>query len=106
MKRAPEEDDAGFEPELVGGDAGAEDAVNADGVGDEDAEEDRPEDVLDVGDDVVMGLGVGVDEVLDELARVADDGEESDAWKEAEESGALGGDVAWGVRGVLGTEVR
>ncbi len=79
--------------------------MKADGVGDEDAEEDRPQDVLDVGEDVVVGFAVGVDEVLDELARIADDGEERDAGDEAEEGGALGWDAAGGVRGIFGAEV-
>src|SRR5262249_30575852 len=68
-----EKDDSGLEPELVGGDAGAEDACDADCVGDEDAEENAPEDVLDIGKGYVMGFGPGVEEVLDELAGVADD---------------------------------
>ena len=83
-----EEDDAGLEPEVVGGDAGAEDARDADGVGDDDAEEDGPEDVLDVGEGDVVGLGPGVEEVLDELAGVADDEEERDAGEQAEEEWA------------------
>ncbi len=37
------------------------------------------EDVLDVGEGDVVGLGVGVEEVLDELAGVADDEEQQDA---------------------------
>ena len=43
-------------------------------------------------------LVVGVEEVLDELAGVADDGEQRDTGEEAEEGGALGGDLpgAWG----------
>ena len=67
MNRAPSEDDADLEPELVGGYAGAEDARDADGVGDDDAEEDRPEDVLDVGEGDVVGFGPGVEEVSTNL---------------------------------------
>jgi hypothetical protein len=37
-----------------------------------------------------MGLGVGVERVLDELAGVADDEEQRDAGEEAEEGGAVG----------------
>ena len=84
-----EEDDSCLEPELVGRYAGTEDAGEADGVGDESAEEDGPEDVLDVGEGDVMGFGVGVEEVLDELACVADDGEQGDSGQEAEERGRL-----------------
>ena len=86
-----EQDDAGLEPELVGGDTGAEDAGYADGVGDDDAEENGPEDVFDVGEGDVVGFGVGVDGVLDEFAGVADHGEERDAGQEAEEGSRLGG---------------
>ena len=78
---------------------------DADGVGDDDAEEDGPEDVLDVGEGDVVGLGVGVEEVLDELAGVADDEEKRDAGQEAEEGGAFGGIAAGSVGRVLGAEV-
>ena len=40
--------DPDLQPELIGLDAGAKDAVQADGVGDEQAEDDRPQHVLDV----------------------------------------------------------
>ena len=43
-----DEDDAEFEPELIGGDAGAEDRSDAEGVRDDEAEDDGPQDVLDV----------------------------------------------------------
>ena len=77
-----EQNDSGLEPELVCGDAGAEDAGETDGVGDESAEEDGPEDVLDIGEGDVVGFGVGVEEVLDELTCVADDGEQRMSGKE------------------------
>ncbi len=47
----------------------------------------------------MVGFGPGVEEVLDELAGVADDEEEGDAGEEAEEGGALGWGAlpgAWG----------
>ncbi len=53
----------------------------------------------------MVGLGPGVEEVLDELACVADDEEQRDAGEEAEEGGALGGDAAGSVWRVLGAQV-
>ena len=85
-----EQDDAGLQPELVGGDAGAEDAREADGVGDEDAEEDGPEDVLDVGQGEVVSFAVAVMDCSTNLPAIADGGEEGDAGDELREGGALG----------------
>jgi hypothetical protein len=51
-----EQNDAGFEPELVGGDAGREDARNADGVGDDEADDDGPQNEFNVGEGSVMGF--------------------------------------------------
>ena len=76
MKRA-KQDDARPEPELVGSQASAEDALAGRTVlGNQDAEEDGPEDAFDVGQDKVMSLAVGVDEVLNEPAREADNGQQ------------------------------
>ena len=80
-----EKDDAGFEPEFVGGDAGLEDFGEAEDVGDDEADEDGPEDVFDVGEGEVVGLGVGVDVFFEEFAGEADGGEEGDAGEQAEE---------------------
>jgi hypothetical protein len=44
----------------------------------------------------VVGFAVDGDGVLDELARVAYDGQESDTGEEAEKGGGLGGIAAWG----------
>ena len=100
-----EQDDAGLKPELVRSDTGAEDARQTDGVGDEDAEEDGPKDVFDVGEGDVVGFGVGVDGVFDDLAGVADEGEEGDAGEKLQEGGGLGGVGAGGVGRVLGAYV-
>jgi hypothetical protein len=53
-----DEDDADFEPELVGGYAGTEAGGDTDSVADGEAEEDGPEDVLDVRDEQVWIAGV------------------------------------------------
>lgn len=103
-KARAEKDDSRLEPELIGRDAGAEDTGKADGVGDEDAEEDGPEDVLDIGEGEVVGLRVGVDGVFGGLAGVADEGKESDAGqKRGKRSGLIGeaggAEIASGGRG-------
>ena len=53
----------------------------------------------------MVGFGVGVEEVFDEFAGVADDGEERDAGEDAEEGGGFGGVAAGSVGRVLGAEV-
>jgi hypothetical protein len=45
----------------------------------------------------VVGLGVGVDVFLQELAREADGGEESDAGDAAKEARAEGDGGGWGI---------
>ena len=90
-KARAQQNDAGFEPELVGGDACAEDARQADGVGDEHADEDCPEDVFDVGQHEMVSFAVARDGLLDELAGVADDGQQRDAGEQPGERGALDG---------------
>src|SRR6185312_8029895 len=45
-----DEHDAELEPKLVGGDAGTKDAADAEGVADDEAEDDGPEDIFDVGE--------------------------------------------------------
>src|ERR1700722_2652478 len=82
-----EQNDARFEPELVGGDAGREDARNADGVGNDEADDDGPEHEFNVGERSVMGLSVGVDRQLDEFACVSHGGEKQQAGDESD--GAL-----------------
>jgi len=55
-----DEDDAELEPKLIGGYAGAEDFGDFKKVRDDEAEDDGPEDVLDVGEgNVVRGAEVG-----------------------------------------------
>ncbi len=51
------------------------------------------------------GFGVGVEEVLDEFAGVADDRQERDAGQQAEQGGFFFGDAARGVGWILGAEV-
>ncbi len=80
-----EKDNASFEPEFVGGDTGLEDGGEAENVGDDQAEEDGPQDVFDVGENQVVGFDIGVDVFFEEFARVADDRQKSDAGDEAEE---------------------
>ncbi len=85
-----EKNDACLEPELVGCDAGAEDAGEADGVGDDDTDENGPEKVVYVGKDLVWGLALTSDGLLDELAGVADGGEKDNAGNEAEDAVLIG----------------
>jgi hypothetical protein len=49
----------------------------------------------------VAGFGVGVEEVLDELAGVANDGEESDAGEEGGKGGGLAGE-GWALAADVG----
>jgi len=79
-----EQDDAGLEPELVGGDTAAEERRHSNGVGDEQTDQDGPEDVLNVGQHQVMGLAVAGDELLDELAAIADGDEQEQTGDKAE----------------------
>ncbi len=48
--------------------------------------QDGPKDVLHIGQDEVVRLAVAGDELLDELAGVAHDGEQGDAGQQAEEA--------------------
>ena len=66
-----EQNDAGFEPELIGGDAGLEDAGNTDGVGDEQADDDGPQDIFDVGEGYMVRLGVAGDGLFNEFSGIA-----------------------------------
>ncbi len=67
-----DEDDAELEPELIGGYAGAEDCGNFKEVRKDEAEDDGPEDVLDVREgNVVRGAEVG-GETFQQLAGDAD----------------------------------
>ena len=73
-----DEDDAEFEPELVGGDAGAEDGGYAEDVADGEAEDDGPEDVLEVREgEVGCGGAEDGEDVLEELAQETDAEEQS-----------------------------
>jgi len=103
------QDDAGLEPELVGSHTPAKDLGNADGVGDDEADKDGPEDVLDVGQHKMVGLAIAGDELLDELAGIADNGQQKNAGKQAEETGRAGvcrrvalGEGGWGNGDVVG----
>ncbi len=79
-----DENDAEFEPELVGGEAGAEECGEADGVADGEAEQDGPEHVLDLREGDVTGAQV-VAEGLDSLACETDAEEQRGAGDEREE---------------------
>jgi hypothetical protein len=94
-----EQDDASLEPELIGGHAATEDCRDANGIGDGEADEDSPEDVLDVGKDQMVGLAVAGDELLDELSAIADGGEQEQTGDEAER---VGGGVRRGLDDRLG----
>ena len=76
QKARAEQDDSSLQPEFIGGYASLKDARNADGVGDDEAKDDGPENILDVRKGDVMSLGIGTDGFLDELSRVADGGQE------------------------------
>lgn len=78
------EDDAELEPELVGGDAGKEDAGEGEEVGEDEAEDDGPEDVLDAGEVVVVGAEIN-SERLEGFAGEADGEEKKGAGEEREE---------------------
>jgi len=72
-KACADEDDAEFEPELVGGYAGLEDAGDAEGVADDEAEDDGPENVLNVRKRPrgMLGMEDG-DGVLEDFAQKTD----------------------------------
>ena len=59
--------------------------LDTDGVGYDQSENDRPEDVFDIGKDQMVGFAIARDELLDEFARIADGGEEQDSGDEAKE---------------------
>ena len=82
-KTRSQQDDSGLQPELVCSNAGAKDARQPDRIGDDDADQDRPQDVLHVGQDQVVRLAVARNGLLDKLARIAHDEEQSDAGQQA-----------------------
>jgi hypothetical protein len=84
-KARAEKNDASLQPELIGGDARLEDGGKAEDVGDNQAKKDGPKNVFNVGEDPVVSLGVAVDIFFEEFSSVADDGEKSDTWNQAEE---------------------
>ena len=81
-----DQDDSQLEPELVGGDAGAEDGGDAEGVGDGEAENDRPQNVLDVRKSQVMLCAEDGEGVLQQLARQANSEEQRNAGKRGDEA--------------------
>src|ERR1700689_3006393 len=83
-----EKHDAGLQPEFVRGDAGLKDARDADRVCDEKAEDDSPEDILDVGEGKVVRLGVGGDGLLNEFSGVAHGDEQEQSRDERENAAA------------------
>src|SRR6185437_2295794 len=76
--------DAEFEPELVGGKTGAEECGKADGVADGKAEEDGPENILDLREGDVAGGAEVVAEGLGSLPCEADAEEQGGAGDERE----------------------
>jgi len=100
-----DENDAEFEPELVGGEAGAEERGKADCVADEEAEEDGPEDVLDLWKWDVTCRAEVVAEGFDSLPCKADAKQKRGAGDEREELSperALACGVKWQRDGVGG----
>ena len=55
-KTRAEKDDSSLQPEFIGGHASAEDRGYSDGVGDDEADDDCPQHIFNVGDDPVMWL--------------------------------------------------
>ena len=79
-----DENDAEFEPELIGGEARTEECGKANGVADGEAEEDGPKDVLDLRErDMTRAQEVA--EGLNSLPREADREEKRGAGNEREE---------------------
>ena len=58
QKARAEQDDSGFQPEFVGGDAGLENSRDADGVGDDQADDDGPQYIFDIRQRQVMRFAV------------------------------------------------
>ena len=81
-----EQHDARLEPEIVCGDAGAEDLRHADGVRDHQPDQDRPEHVLDVGQGEVVRLAVVLHQRLGQLPRVPDAEEQGHAGKQPQQA--------------------
>ena len=78
-----EKDDASFEPEFVSRHTGLEDFGEAEDVGDDQANENGPEDVFDVGEGRMVCLGIGVDVFFEEFASNANGGKEGYAREQA-----------------------
>ena len=85
-----QQDDAGLQPELVGGYAGLKDLRQADGIRDEHANQDCPKHVFDVGQDQVVRLAIACDRLLDELARIADHEQQTDSRQKPKNAVAVG----------------
>ena len=103
-----EQHDSGFEPEFVSGEAGLERGGNASGVGDEEAEKDGPEYVLDIRQREVVRFSVLRDRALDKFPGVADCDEQqkagdylTSALEQAERLRIAGGRLWWPLRFVL-----
>ena len=83
-KARAEQHDPELQPEFVGGDARLEDLRNRQRVRDYEADQNRPENVFDVGEYPVVGLGVGVDRALKNFRGIADAGEQKNAGHDAQ----------------------
>src|ERR1700674_499763 len=86
QKPGAEQHDPRLQPEFIRGDACTEHFRNADGVGDQEAEDDSPQDVLDIRKRPMMRLGVSADVLLQKFARVADGGKQENSRNDAQKS--------------------
>ena len=84
-KLCADEDDAELEPELLGSKAGEEEYGEADGISDCQAEEDRPENVLDLREGDVAGCAEVAAEGFDSLPGEADAEEQRGTREEGDE---------------------
>jgi hypothetical protein len=78
--------DAELEEEFVSGDAGLEDFWHAHDVGDDKTDHDRPQHVFYIRQCDMVGVAVDRDRVLDQLAGITDDQQQSDAGHQLDET--------------------
>jgi hypothetical protein len=101
----PKQHDAGLQPEFVSGHAGLKNARHANGVGNEQSNHDRPQDVFNVGKGDVVTLGIGRDGLFDDLPAIAHHGEQQEAGNErqcAADEAACGAQTDGASRGEAG----
>jgi hypothetical protein len=78
-----EQDDAGLQPEIVGGDSAPEERGDADRIGDDETNQNGPQNIFDIGQYQVVGFAVARNELLNELAAVTDRGKQEQSRHEA-----------------------